>query len=118
MFTEHFYRQIYRILKDEGIMITQSESPRFNRNIFKDVFLCYNKIYGKENVHCYLMYLPSYPSGMWSFSYSSKGKIDPYKNLNPEMINDFCKGNALKYYSFDVHNSSFVLPKFVQDILQ
>lgn len=118
LFTEHFYRQIYRILKDEGIMITQSESPRFNRNIFKDVFLCYNKIYGKENVHCYLMYLPSYPSGMWSFSYSSKGKIDPYKNLNPEMINDFCKGNALKYYSFDVHNSSFVLPKFVQDILQ
>ena len=118
LFTETFYADIYRILNANGIMITQSESPRFNQQIFKDVFQCYSKIFRRENVYCYLMYLPSFPSGMWSFSFSSKGNIDPFRNLKKEIINDFCARNNLKYYSFDVHKSSFVLPKFVQDILK
>lgn len=118
LFTEEFYAEIYRILKDVGIMITQSESPRFNKEVFKQVFQCYNKIFGKENVHCYLMYLPSYPSGMWSFSFSSKGKIDPQIGLENHKVTDFCNQHRLKYYGDDIHNSSFVLPKFVKDILQ
>lgn len=118
LFTESFYKDIYRILKSDGIMITQSESPRFNQQIFKDVFQWYSKIFKRENVYCYLMYLPSFPSGMWSFSYSSKGNIDPFQNLHKEKIRDFSAKNNLKYYSFDIHNSSFVLPKFVQDILR
>ena len=118
LFTEDFYQEIYRILKTDGIMITQSESPRYNRHIFKDVFQCYHKIFGRENVYCYLMFLPSFPSGMWSFSFSSKGSTDPFKNLHKEMIKDFCKENKLNYYSFDIHHSSFVLPQFVLDILQ
>ncbi len=118
LFSEDFYRGIYRILNAGGIMVTQSESPRFNQQIFKDVFQCYNKIFNKGNVFCYLMYLPSYPSGMWSFSFSSKGSINPFENLQYDKIRDFCALNDLKYYSFDVHKSAFVLPKFVQDILQ
>ncbi len=117
LFTESFYMEIYRILKQDGIMVTQSESPRYNQHIFKEVFQCYHKIFGKENVHCYLMYLPSFPSGMWSFSFSSKGKIDPFHNLNQRQIDSFCVENKLRYYSIDIHNSSFVLPKFVEDIL-
>jgi spermidine synthase len=118
LFTEDFYRGIHRVLKPEGIMITQSESPRFNKQIFIDVFQCYNKIFKTENVHCYLMYLPSFPSGMWSFSFSSKGNIDPFRNLNRKGIKEFCTMNKLKYYSLEVHKSSFVLPQFVQDMLQ
>lgn len=118
LFTKNFYQDIYKILKPDGIMITQSESPRYNQHIFKDVFQCYNAIFGRENVYCYLMYLPSFPSGMWSFSFSSKGSTSPFQNLHRENIQDFCKTNKLKYYSFDIHHSSFVLPQFVLDILQ
>lgn len=118
LFTENFYKEVYRILNANGIMITQSESPRFNQQIFKNVFQCYKKIFNKRNVFCYLMYLPSFPSGMWSFSFSSKGNISPFDNLQKEKIKAFCILNNLKYYSFDVHEASFVLPKFVQDMLQ
>lgn len=118
LFTEQFYLEINRILKAKGVMITQSESPRYNQQVFMDAFQCYNKIFGREHVHCYLMYLPSFPSGMWSFSFSSKGNINPFKSLNKKRIDDLCDRNNLKYYSFEIHNSSFVLPKFVQDILQ
>lgn len=117
LFSKDFYTGIDRILNADGIMITQSESPRFNQQIFKDVFQCYNTIFGRDNVFCYLMYLPSFPSGMWSFSFSSKG-ANPFKNLQKERINDFCNMNNLKYYSYKVHESSFVLPKFVQNMLQ
>ena len=118
LFSESFYHEIYRLLKQDGIMVTQSESPRFNQHIFTDIFKCYKKVYVKDNVFCYLMYLPSFPSGMWSFSFSSKGGGDPFKNLNMEKIDNFCSKNSLKYYGSNIHRSAFILPKFVQDILQ
>lgn len=117
LFTEGFYRNVYRVLKNNGILVTQSESPRYNRNIFKDVFHKYNRIFGKSNVHCYLMYLPSFPSGMWSFSFSVKGDISPSPLYPEEIVSSFCEENHFKYYSFEVHKSAFVLPKFVKDII-
>ena len=118
LFTEEFYYEIYRLLKPDGIMVTQSESPRFNQHIFSDIYNCYKSIYGKSNVYCYLMYLPSFPSGMWSFSFSSKNGNSPLLELNKEKIDTFCNKHNLKYYSFNMHQSAFSLPKFVQDILQ
>jgi len=118
LFTEKFYKNVHRILKPNGIMITQSESPRYNKEVFEEVFKCYKNIYGKNNVFCYLMYLPSFPSGMWSFSFSSKAGAKPFQNLNKSKIDAFCKKNNLKYFSHEVHKSSFVLPKFVKEILQ
>lgn len=118
LFTESFYREINRVLRIDGIMVTQSESPRFNRRIFEEVYSCYNSIFGASNVYCYLMFLPSFPSGMWSFSYSSKSKISPVQNLDKKKIDKFSLEKGLKYYSFDMHNAAFILPKFVQDILQ
>lgn len=118
LFTESFYKDIYRILKDNGILVTQSESPRYNQKIFRDVFHKYHKIFGIENVRCYLMYLPSFPSGMWSFSFSGKGTTSQQPLRSEESIAAFCGENHLKYYSFEIHNSAFVLPKFVKDIIK
>lgn len=118
LFTESFYQQVHKVLKPDGILVTQSESPRYNQHIFQDVFKKYRKVFGPANVHCYLMFLPSFPSGMWSFSFSSKNHGTHAPKASKEKIDDFCARFQLKYYSFDVHNSSFVLPQFVKDIFQ
>jgi spermidine synthase len=118
LFTANFYLQIYQILKPEGILVTQSESPRYNQQIFRDVFRKYRKVFGADNAHCYLMFLPSFPSGMWSFSFSSKSHGSPAPKASKEIIDDFCARFRLKYYGYDLHNSSFVLPQFVKDILR
>jgi spermidine synthase len=118
LFTESFYQQVHKVLKADGILVTQSESPRYNQHIFKDVFQKYRKVFGPVNVHCYLMFLPSFPSGMWSFSFSLKNHGSPAPQTSKEKIDDFCARFQLKYYSFDVHHSSFVLPQFVKDIFQ
>jgi spermidine synthase len=98
-------------------MITQSESPRFNVNVFQDIYNCYFRIFGRENVHCYLAYIPIYPSGMWSFSYCSKGDLHPIKNLDQQTAKAFSKEHHLRYYSDQIHYASFVLPMFVKELL-
>ncbi len=117
LFTENFYRDVYRILRPEGLMITQSESPRFNVKTFQEIYSCYYQIYGRENVHCYLAYIPIYPSGMWSFSYSAKGDLHPIKNLDQQIAKKFSTENHLRYYSDQIHYASFILPQFVKDLL-
>jgi spermidine synthase len=117
LFTEDFYRDVYRILRPQGLMITQSESPRFNVKTFQEIYSCYYQIYGRENVHCYLAYIPIYPSGMWSFSYCAKGDLHPIKNLDQQIAKKFSAENHLRYYNDQIHYASFILPQFVKDLL-
>jgi spermidine synthase len=117
LFSETFYRDVYRILNEQGILITQSESPHFNVKVFKEIFQMYKQIFGADNSHCYLAYIPTYPSGMWSFSFNSKNTIHPLNNLDDETARKFSLQHNLRYYSADVHRAAFVLPRFVKDIL-
>jgi spermidine synthase len=117
LFSESFYRDVFRILKPAGLMITQSESPRFNVSVFKEIYNCYFQIFGRENVHCYLAYIPIYPSGMWSFSYCAKSELHPIKNLDQKLAYNFSKNHRLRYYSDQVHYAAFILPQFVKDLL-
>ncbi len=117
LFSVDFYREVYRILSNDGIMVTQSESPRFNQKVFREVYEVYRSIFGKEQVHCYLAYIPTYPTGMWSFSYSSKGSAHPLKHLDLEKMNTFLAENRLQYYNASIHQSAFALPNFVAEMI-
>jgi len=117
LFSDKFYKQVFRILKPDGIMITQSESPRFNVRVFKEIFQCYREIFQPENVHCYLAYIPIYPSGMWSFSYCSKDSIHPLENFDRDKVQAFARKTNLSYYNDEVHAAAFALPGFVKDLL-
>ncbi|MCG8474755.1 MAG: polyamine aminopropyltransferase [Cytophagales bacterium] len=117
LFTEAFYKDVYRILKNDGIMVTQSESPRFNQKVFKEIYDCYGTIYGKENVHTYLVYIPTYPTGMWSFSYCAKGSAHPLNTIDENRREGFLAANELKYYNEQIHQAAFALPNFVKGIL-
>lgn len=117
LFSVDFYNEVYRILTDDGIMITQSESPRFNSKVFKEIYQTYRGIFGQDKVHCYLAYIPTYPTGMWSFSYSSKGSAHPMNQKSMDEINRFAKSAKLKYYNADMHKASFALPTFVKEMI-
>ncbi len=117
LFTEAFYRDVYRILKPCGVMVTQSESPRFNQKVFKEIYACYRKIFGDANVHCYLAYIPTYPTGMWSFSYSSKGGKHPVRDFDNGKVASFVQANSLNYYNPHIHKAAFALPNFVRKMV-
>jgi spermidine synthase len=118
LFTVEFYEDVYRILKKDGIMVTQSESPRFNQKVFQEIYECYRGIYGHDKVHCYLAYIPTYPTGMWSFSYCSKGEAHPLNSLDTEKSETFAKQHNLQYYNAGIHQAAFALPSFVKEMIE
>ncbi|WP_187262437.1 polyamine aminopropyltransferase [Pontibacter beigongshangensis] len=116
LFTAEFYKQVHRCLTADGLMITQSESPRFNSPVFVEIYETYKQIFGQDKVHCYLAAIPTYPTGTWSFSYSSKGDAHPLR-YDREAAAAFSQAQGLKYYNEHIHTAAFALPNFVKELL-
>lgn len=110
LFAKEFYQSIFDCLKDDGIFVAQTESPFFNRDLIKRVFSSINALFPITRL--YLASIPTYPSGLWSFTIGSK-KYDPLK-VDDRLIADI----ETKYYTPQIHKSAFVLPKFVENIVK
>lgn len=111
LFTATFYNNCYSILTDEGILINQNESPYFKK-YQKEMIRAHDKL---KNIFpickIYQFHQAVYPSGHWLFGFSSK-KLDPLKN---HQIN---KANLkTKYYNDKIHIGSFMLPTYVNELL-
>jgi len=108
LFSFEFFQDVYNILKNDGIMVMQSESPFYDGKIVSIVQDKLKKIF--KYVNLYLAFIPIYPSGCWSFSLASK-KYDPRTIRNKKS-----KINNLKYYNFEIHKAAFSLPQFAMDL--
>jgi len=117
LFSAEFYRQVYRCLKPGGAMTAQTESPRFNQRAFVDINHCLQDIFGQQSVFTYLAFIPTYPTGMWSFAYTSKGAAHPLKDFDPNRSETFARENNLQYYNPAMHQATFALPTFVSTML-
>jgi spermidine synthase len=110
LFALNFYRQIYKALKEDGIMVAQTESPFFNNDLISRVYKDISSVFPLTKL--YLANIPTYPSGLWSFTMGSK-------RWDPEKINELKLPDLdTKYYCPEIHKSVFKLPKFVQDLLK
>jgi spermidine synthase len=116
LFTEGFYRHVHRILSPDGIMITQSESPRFNTPVFQEIYQVYRGIFGNDNVWCYVINVPTYPSGTWTLSYSAKGSSNPHV-LDAHRAAALTTHHPLRYWNPRLHAGAFGLPNYVLELL-
>ncbi len=110
LFAADFYRAIHRALTKDGIFVAQTESPYFNQDLIKRVFDDVKGIFPITKL--FLAYIPTYPSGMWSFTLGSKV-------YDPEQV-DLGKIPHLdtRYYTPEIHRACFVLPRFVQELVK
>jgi spermidine synthase len=107
LFSGEFYQDVYRALKKDGMLVVQSESPFFNQDVIK---MAYGGISSYFPItRLYLAAIPTYPSGLWSFTVGSK-------LYNPEEIATIYEGQT-RYYSPQVHQAAFKLPVFVEKII-
>ncbi|WP_055667632.1 polyamine aminopropyltransferase [Desnuesiella massiliensis] len=110
LFGGSFYKEISECLTEDGIFVAQTETPFYLPEVVKKVFDDANAVFPVTKL--FMAAIPTYPSGYWSFTIGSK-KHDP-ENANLE--------NSLelntKYYTKKLHKASFVLPKFVEDLLK
>lgn len=115
LFHKEFYQNCYNCLKDDGMLVCQSETPFLAE---QSVYFCDIQKNLKEIfpfVHPYLNYIPTYPSGVWSLTLASK-KYSPGRD---QQINRFFNDKFnLKYYNEQIHQSSLVMPNFVFKMIE
>lgn len=117
LFTKSFYQDVYRCLRPNGLISVQSESPSFNPKAFEELNHCLKKVFGKDKVHCYLVFIPMYPSGIWSLTYASKSGLNPL-HFNRDRVLEFAQKHNLSYYNADVHQSAFALPNYIKKMIE
>ena len=117
LFTNEFYQNCYNALNENGVLVAQGESPMFNSKVFVELNHCLTSIFDADKVNTLLFYVPTYPTGMWSFQIASKGNVNVKESLDEDYINEFINGNNLNYYNKNIHHSAFALPNFVEKLL-
>lgn len=115
LFTKEFYGSCYKALKDDGIMVYQHGSPFYDedeeacRAMHKRVF----KSFPISRV--YQAHIPTCAAGYWLFGFASK-KYHPLKDFNAKRWNK--RNIETWYYSTNLHLGAFMLPKYVEDLLE
>ncbi len=109
LFSQEFYESVHRALRPDGILVAQTESPFFNQDILLQAYRGMKAVFAKRVT--YLANVPTYPSGLWSFTLASK-QYDPLSD--PRRPGS---GFTSRYYTPELHGACFALPKFVRDIL-
>jgi len=113
LFESSFYRDCFRALKEDGILVCQSESPIYHLDLIKEINLKLKEV-DFPIVKFYYGIIPTYPSGMWSWAFASK-KFDPIKYIGKEREQLTVK---TKYYSLDIHKGIFNLPLFFKEAIK
>lgn len=109
LFSEDFYVSLKNSLKDDGIMVCQSQSPIFHKDVLKKTHSILKKHF--PIVRTYKAVVPSYPGGMWSFTLASL-KYDPLEADIQKLAED------TKYVNNEIFRSCFSLPNFMKEDLR
>ena len=113
LFEKEFYKNVYKCLNDDGVMVQQTEGPLFNKDLIKDI-QTYLKDAGFNIIKPLVYAIPTYPSGFWSFTLASK-KYNPLE-VPSEKIKEKLEDMETKYYDEDVHKGVFLaVPKFLKE---
>ena len=113
LFGTDFYRDIYRILNDDGIVVSQGESPFYLSHHQRHLAEIINEVF--PILRFYNFHNFSYPGGFWSFAFGSK-KWHPLNDMQVDKIR--ASKLDFKYYNEDIHRGSFALPNYQKKAIE
>lgn len=113
LFQKEFHETVFARLSDDGILVTQSESPFFHEKTVRALYRNLRGIF--PIVRMYHAYVPTYPSGIWSFAFCSK-RHDPFERFDPDAAK--WPGIRTKYYNAAIHRAAFALPNFMNELVE
>ena len=105
--SQNFYKNAIEI---SDIFVTQSQSPFFQDNYFKSILKNSSFL---PNRRIYISFMPSYPSGLWSFMIA--GNFE----LNREKIKKRYENRKIKtfHYNPELHIASFSIPNWLKEMI-
>lgn len=110
LFTEAFYKNVYKALKPDGLFVQQTESPFYHQELIRRLTKDIQSLFPITRL--YLANIPLYPGGLHCFTIGSK-QYDPLKideTKIPQM--------ETRYYNQALQKGAFVLPNFVKELLK
>ncbi|MFT6071110.1 MAG: spermidine synthase [Bacteriovoracaceae bacterium] len=110
LFGPDFYKDVYNCLSDNGIVVSQGESPWYNVPIQKSMMEVLSHQF--PFVRMYQFGNLTYPGGAWCFTFASKG-LNPIKDFDKQRVAK--SGLKFKYYTPELHTACFALPQFLLD---
>ncbi len=111
LFGPEFYQDVFKCMSENSIVVSQCESPFFFLETQRAMLKVLNKIFPKTQIYNYSNI--TYPGGLWSFSFASKG-LDPVVDFRSTVTDVM----DLKYYNSQIHKASFCLPNFQKNSLK
>lgn len=109
LFGPEFYNNVFERLTDNGIVVSQGESPFLNKETQVSLLSILNNIFPKVCIYNFSNL--TYPGGLWSFTFATKG-LHPLKDFDPARVE--AAGIEFDYYSADMHRAAFSLPAFMR----
>ena len=113
LFGAEFYANVHRVLNDDGIVISQAESPFYEVEQQASLVAILGERF--RRVHLYNYVNLTYPGGLWSFSFAGKSDLCPVGDFDPRRVDE--SGLTFRWYGAAVHEAAFVLPGFQADNL-
>ena len=108
LFSEKFFVNIKKALKKDGIYAFQSESPFLYHDFLKRIRRSLVKHF--PFVHHYLASIPTYPTGLWSFTLASlKHAIHPTSDKTNRI-----HSLHTRYFNAEIYASCFALPEWMK----
>lgn len=108
LFDIEFYKSIEKCLTSRGVFCAQTESPYLHSELIKRMYRQADEVF--SGARLFTCPVPTYPGGYWSFTLG----------LKDEVVLDKTEKNSLKdtrYWSPDIQEAAFVLPRFLEDII-
>lgn len=109
LFGPAFYKNVKRLLTEDGVVASQAGSPFYEISTIKNLFKITTKIFPVVEV-CLFNNL-TYPGGLWAFTFATKG-LHPLRDFKPARVK--ASGLRLRWYNADVHAACFALPNFLK----
>ena len=107
LFNKAFYESCFRALRDDGILVQQSESPLALLELIREMRAEMGKA-GFTSFKTLPFPQPCYPTGWWSCTLARKGGNFEFREADAR-----AREFQTRYYSADIHRGALATPPFV-----
>lgn len=112
LFTEEFYTNVKKSLRQGGIVAAQSESPVVNKEEIKKMYTLLKKVFPITST--FTSPIPTYPGGYWAWAFCSV-EVEPLSYIDEKRCEEITKN--CKIYNKEYHLARFALPNFLKNLL-
>jgi len=109
LFDQAFYQNAYNILSEDGIVVSQAETPWDPEDVQSYMLQNQRKVFPKLFLYIYANMM--YPGGHWCLGFASK-KYHPILDFDVNRVK--ISGLEFSYYNEEVHRGAFMLPTFIK----